>query len=53
MDPVFPPQTVTTGVLQLVVIEAKLGKVIFEGTNKWTKTEHSKEPSRSRRRADQ
>jgi len=38
VDPVFPPQTVARGVLQLVVIESKLGKVVFEGTNKWTKT---------------
>lgn len=40
VDPVFPPQTVSGGVLQLVVIESKLGKVVFEGTNKWTKTEY-------------
>lgn len=38
VDPVFPPQTVSQGVLQMVVVESKLGKVIFEGTNKWTQT---------------
>lgn len=42
VDPVFPPQTATTGVLQMVVIESKLGKVVFEGTNKWTKVEFIK-----------
>ncbi|MBI4663317.1 MAG: ShlB/FhaC/HecB family hemolysin secretion/activation protein [Verrucomicrobia bacterium] len=40
VDPVFPPQTVSRGVLQMVVIESKLGKLIFEGTNTWTKTEY-------------
>lgn len=39
VDPVFPPQTVAGGVLQLIVIQSKLGKLIFEGTNKWTKVE--------------
>lgn len=38
VDPVFPPQTVANGVLQVLVIESKLGKVTFEGTNKWTTT---------------
>lgn len=40
VDPVFPPQAVARGVLQLVVVESKLGKIIFEGTNQWTKTEY-------------
>ena len=39
VDVVLPPQTVTQGVLQVVVIESKLGQIVFEGTNNWTKTE--------------
>jgi hemolysin activation/secretion protein len=39
-DAIFPPQTVANGVLQVIVIESKLGKVTFEGTNKWTSTDH-------------
>ena len=40
VDIVLPPQTITHGVLQVMVIESKFGKIVFEGTNKWTKTEH-------------
>ena len=40
VDVVLPPQTVTGGVLQVLVIESKLGKIVFEGTNKWTNTEY-------------
>lgn len=40
VDIVLPPQTVTHGVLQVLVIESKLGKIVFEGTNKWTRIEH-------------
>ena len=36
VDAIFPPQTVANGVLQILVVESKLGKVIIEGTNGWT-----------------
>lgn len=38
VDVVLPPQTVVDGVLQVMVVESKLGKISFEGTNKWTTT---------------
>ncbi|MDA1276991.1 MAG: hypothetical protein O2960_23485 [Verrucomicrobia bacterium] len=40
VDVVFPPQTVSEGVLQVLVIESKLGKIVFEGTNKWATTDY-------------
>ncbi len=40
MDVVFPPQTVSGGVVKAVVVESKLGQIVFEGTNKWTSVEY-------------
>ena len=43
VDAGFGPQSVTNGVLQLFLVQGKLGRVVYEGANRWSREAYTRE----------